>query len=203
MSRVLELYTCCTYVSVVSFFRGCTMASAERRERKRSTNMPKGGPPLAASNTSAVLRFLPKGSHAVAGRLNGPPSTSKVVVALLWWHPPWGCHVSRFTTTTTTTITFRVMSPASGPESGEERCRCTNRELVFRRHTRTSHLALSARSGFRRVSNGDGRPCTERSQVSRERSLNAAVRYSFFFAGFVLFLSFLFVFFSMLCIFCA
>lgn len=125
--------------------------------------MPKGGPQLAASNTSAVLQFLPKGSHAVAGRLNGPLSTSwTVVVALLWWRPARGCHASRFTTTITitTTRTFRVMSPVSGPESGEGRCRCTDRELVFRRHTRSSHtrLALSARTGFCRASNGDGGP---------------------------------------------
>lgn len=67
------------YVHVgVFFFCGCIMASAERGRGKerRSTNTPKGGPQLAASNTSAVLQFLSKGSHAVAGRLNGPLSTS-------------------------------------------------------------------------------------------------------------------------------
>lgn len=192
MSRVLELYTCCRYVSVVFLFCGCIMASAEREKKtKCSTNMPKGGPPPAACNTSAVLQFLPKGSHAVAGRLNGQPSTSKVVVALLWWHPPRGCHVRRFTTTTiTTTIIFRVMSPVSGPESGEERC--TDGELVFRRHKEN----LPHQPGFEhqdRILQGLQRrrgPCAERSQVSRECHLNAAMHY---FVELVLFVSLIFV----------
>lgn len=106
MSRVLELYTCCTCVSVVSFFRGCIMASAERRKTKRSTNMPKGGPPLAASNTSAVLRFLPKGSHAVAGRLSGPAEHVKGCCCFIVVTPAQRCHVSRFTITTITSVTF-------------------------------------------------------------------------------------------------